>query len=157
MRDATLVNVEEARRAVFGALGPWLERLERELPPEAAALRPFVLVQLFPVMGRLVFVSQRTGKLAEVARATEQDLPGAANVEAAAAQFISAGFSALPHDVAEAAFQHASRPGHGIVIVADPRTGSLRCAFAPRGLDAPRWIELFGIEPEAEGAGETFH
>jgi hypothetical protein len=113
-----------------------------------------VALQLFPTIARLVFVGERTGTVAEVARAAEEDLPGAAEITAAAELFVSAGLSAVPANVADAAFEQAARHGSGFVVLLDPLTGSARCLFAPRGAPAERWIELFGISPEK---AETTH
>jgi hypothetical protein len=143
-----LVQAEQAREALFASITPWLDSLAPEIPPEAGQLRPLVALQLHPTMGRLILVSEQTGTMAEVARATEADLPAAADVAAAVEQFIAAGLSAMPATVAEAAFGHAAKAGAGFMVLLDPMAGSARCVFAPRGAGLDRAIELFGISPE---------
>lgn len=149
-----VVDLEEARQGLFAALVPWLDTLAPQLPPEAARLRPLVAIQLNPTMGRLVLVSEQTGTMAEAARATEADLPGAAGVEDAAVAFIGTGLSAMPSTAVDGVFEYAARPGGGLVVVLDVVTGSARACFAPRGVGAERWVELFEIRPET---GVTLH
>ena len=149
-----LVYAEETREALFASVAPWLDVLAPQLPAEASQLRALVALQINPTIARLVLIGERTGTVAEVARATEEDLPGAVGIAEAAEQFIAAGLSAVPATVAEAAFEQAAKHGAGFVILLDPLTGSARALLAPRAVGAERWVEMFEIRPET---GETLH
>lgn len=147
-----LVHAEETRQQLFASLSEWLGKITPQIPVEVLHLRRIVALQQHPVMARLVMIGK--DKAVEVARATEEDLPNAAGIADALELFLTAGLSAIPEDVTASVFHFLARPGGGLIALADPVTGSVRALFAPRGVSAERWVELFEIAP---ARAETMH
>jgi hypothetical protein len=149
-----LVKAAAALTALFDGLAPFLARaMQAAALPEA--LRVLVLVQAHPLLVRLCAQPSGGGAFVEVSR---QDAQGCephavATLEGAVQQFLAGGLSALPADVANAAFDLAAQDGSGFVVALDPSTLSARCLLPKR--DSAGWVELFAIHPDEEPTETT--
>jgi hypothetical protein len=138
------VSAGVARDELLAALRPFLERAVETLPVlSVPGVGASVLVQTSPTVARLLVEGPATACPALLL--TGPEIPGEAELAAAAEQFIGAGLSACPPSVVDGVMAHAAKPGAGLVLWVRPLEGEVDCLLALSRVPLDRAQRLFSV------------
>lgn len=159
MRETVPADV--ARDDLFSAARPFLEHAVETLPALAVpGVGATILLQSDPLVVRLILEGPATA--CEGLRLVGPEVPGADELLGAVEQFVAAGLSALPSEVIAGIFDHAAKPGGGLLVLLDLAHGAAECLLAVSRCDLSRAVRLFsvsgrGAKPAGPPATETVH